>query len=105
MSKLPLRSILLVTWLVASPLTAFAQQETATITGSVKDQSGAIVPRATVTVTNIQTNISIKTESDDEGFYIIPSLRPGDTPSPPKRRDSRKSSGQVSRCRSRRLRA
>ena len=78
MSKLPLRSILFVTWLVASPFTAFAQQETATITGSVKDQSGAIVPKATVTVTNIQTNISIKTEADDEGFYIIPSLRPGD---------------------------
>ena len=78
MSKLPLRSILFVTWLVASPFTAFAQQETATITGSVKDQSGAIVPKATVTVTNIQTNISIKTEADDAGFYIIPSLRPGD---------------------------
>ncbi len=72
MSKLPLRSILFVTWLVASPFTAFAQQETATITGSVKDQSGAIVPKATVTVTNIQTNISIKTEADDAGFYIDP---------------------------------
>ena len=44
----------------------------------MKDQSGAIVPKATVTVTNIQTNISIKTEADDAGFYIIPSLRPGD---------------------------
>lgn len=70
--------MLLVTWLCACPPTAFAQQETATITGSVRDASGAIVPRATVTVTNIQTNISVKTESDEAGFYVIPSLRPGE---------------------------
>ena len=48
------------------------------MTGTVKDPSGAIVPRATVTVTNIRTNISVKTETDDAGFYIIPSLRPGE---------------------------
>jgi len=60
------------------PLAVSAQQETATITGSVKDQSGAIVPKATVTVTNTQTNISVKTEADDTGFYTIPSLRPGE---------------------------
>jgi hypothetical protein len=63
-------------WLDAIP--AVAQQETATITGIVRDASGAIVPGATVTVTNIQTNISVKTETDDEGAYVIPSLRPGE---------------------------
>ena len=48
------------------------------MTGTVRDASGAIVPRATVTVTNIQTNISVKTETDDAGVYVIPSLRPGE---------------------------
>ena len=62
----------------AFPLTAFAQQETATMTGTVSDTSGALVARATVTVTNIRTNISVKTETDDAGFYVIPSLRPGE---------------------------
>ena len=60
----------------APPLSA--QQETATITGIVKDASGAIVPNATVTVTNVQTNISVRTETDDAGAYVVPSLRPGE---------------------------
>jgi carboxypeptidase family protein/TonB-dependent receptor-like protein len=74
--RLPLK--LLVAWLLVSPLTAFAQQETATITGTVRDVSGAVVPKAAVTVTNIRTNITAKTEADDNGGYVIPSLRPGD---------------------------
>ncbi len=78
MKKSRLAFILLLMSLCASALAAAAQQETATITGSVKDQSGAIVPKATVTVTNTQTNISVKTEADDAGFYRIPSLRPGE---------------------------
>ena len=43
--KKPQLAFLLLMSLCASPVTA-AQQETATITGSVKDQSGAIVPKA-----------------------------------------------------------
>ncbi|HEU4939605.1 MAG TPA: carboxypeptidase-like regulatory domain-containing protein, partial [Vicinamibacterales bacterium] len=78
MKKPRLPFILLLIALCACPLAASAQQETATITGSVKDQTGAIVPKATVTVTNTQTNISVKTEADEAGFYIIPSLRPGE---------------------------
>ena len=57
---------------------AAAQQETATITGAVTDASGAIIPRAAVTVTNVHTNQSVRTESDDRGLYVVPSLRPGE---------------------------
>src|SRR5919197_3828246 len=63
--------------LFACPLALLAQQETATITGEVKDASGAVVPRAVVTVTNVETNISIKSETNDLGSYTIPNLRPG----------------------------
>ncbi|MDQ3214405.1 MAG: carboxypeptidase-like regulatory domain-containing protein, partial [Acidobacteriota bacterium] len=62
----------------AFPLTATAQQDTATLTGTVKDPSGATVARATVIVTNIGTNISVKTETDETGFYTAPSLRAGE---------------------------
>src|SRR6185503_186586 len=78
MKKPRLALMLLLMSFCTWPLAVSAQQETATITGSVKDQSGAIVPKATVTVTNTQTNISVKTEADDTGFYTIPSLRPGE---------------------------
>ena len=76
MHRRPLTVLFLFTCLLfCSP--ASAQQETATITGIVRDASGAVVPKATVTVTNVQTNISVKTETDGEGAYVIPSLRPG----------------------------
>jgi hypothetical protein len=71
-------SFLLFACLFAGSIPAFAQQETATITGIVRDQSGAIVPNATVTITNVQTNITVKTETDAAGSYVVPSLRPGE---------------------------
>ena len=48
-----------------------------TITGEVKDQSGALVPNATVTVTNAATNLARSTESNSAGIYSFPGLIPG----------------------------
>jgi hypothetical protein len=64
--------------LLACPLATPAQQETATITGEVKDASGALVPQAMITVTNVGTNISVNTETNDQGSYTVSSLRPGE---------------------------
>jgi Carboxypeptidase regulatory-like domain/TonB dependent receptor len=69
-------SVLFVVCLCVAP--AAAQQETATITGTITDATGAVIPRAAVTVTNVLTNQSVKTESDDQGLYVVPSLRPGE---------------------------
>ena len=70
--------ILLVVLCALASSSAFAQQETATIAGTVRDASGAVVPGATITVTNIRTNIAVRTVAGDDGAYVIPSLRPGD---------------------------
>src|SRR5262245_49625442 len=70
--------ILLSVLLCACPATMLAQQETATITGEVKDANGGGVPKATITVTNISTNISIRSETNEQGSYTVPNLRPGD---------------------------
>src|SRR5262245_56453690 len=56
---------------------AFAQQETATITGEVRDANGSVVPKATITVTNVATGVNIKSETNDQGLYTVPSLKPG----------------------------
>jgi hypothetical protein len=64
--------------LCALPAAAFAQQETATISGTITDATGAIVPNAVVIVTNVQTGISVRTEATEAGTYVVPSLRPGD---------------------------
>jgi hypothetical protein len=56
---------------------AWSQANRATITGTVTDQSGAIVPGAQVTATNAGTNVPTSTVSNDDGNYVIPNLFPG----------------------------
>jgi Carboxypeptidase regulatory-like domain len=52
-------------------------QGTGTIGGTVTDPSGAVVPSATITVTEVGTGYSRSATTSEEGYYIIPSLRPG----------------------------
>jgi Carboxypeptidase regulatory-like domain/TonB-dependent Receptor Plug Domain len=53
-------------------------QATGTLTGTVRDQSGAIVPRAIVTVTNEATKAHWTTATTSAGLYVTPNLPPGD---------------------------
>lgn len=56
----------------------FAQSTvTGGIQGKVTDPQGAIVPNATVTVTNLGTNSVVTATSDDNGGYRVTSLQPG----------------------------
>ena len=55
-----------------------AQTTNASIYGSVLDSSGAAVPKASVTATNVQTGVALSTFSNDSGVYIFPSLLPGE---------------------------
>jgi hypothetical protein len=60
---------------VAGP--ASAQSTFATLTGTVTDTSGAVLPGVTVTVTNTRTQSSRTVVSDDVGNYLLPNLDPG----------------------------
>src|SRR5216110_82809 len=64
-----------VVWFVLS-LPAFAQT-LGTITGEVKDSTGAVVPGATVTVMNKATNATRTTASNEVGLFDFPALPPG----------------------------
>src|SRR5688572_22039470 len=55
----------------------FAQSNTGSITGVVTDQNRAVVPNATVTVTNQGTNEKRTVQSDAEGRYEVPGLSNG----------------------------
>lgn len=55
----------------------FGQEFRGTIAGTVTDPNGAVVPGATVTVQNTETNISSSVTSNDEGAYTFPLLLPG----------------------------
>ena len=59
------------------PSVGFAQMTRGSIAGTVRDASGAVVPGATVTVTNVATNAAQTVVSDGEGFYRVPALEPG----------------------------
>src|SRR5712692_7284241 len=73
-----IRLSLLLVCLAASVSPVFAQVAAGEITGIVKDQAGAAVPGATVTVTNVVTNQPRVVASSGEGVYAAPSLAPGD---------------------------
>lgn len=55
----------------------FSQSNTGTITGVVTDPNGAVVPNATVTVTNQGTNEKRVVQTDNDGRYEIPSISTG----------------------------
>jgi hypothetical protein len=71
-------SILLFGLLTLCSPFALAQQETATITGEVRDANGGAVPKATITITNVGTNIRVRSETNEQGSYTVPNIRPGD---------------------------
>lgn len=56
---------------------ASAQVTTATISGIVKDTSDAVVPGATITITNTGTGISRVVSTDGQGRYYAPDLSIG----------------------------
>ncbi len=48
-----------------------------TISGTVRDQKGAVVPRAEVSIQDERTGIVRSVHSDDNGFYLVESLPAG----------------------------
>ena len=75
--KLLKGACLLFSWLVFFVLSASAQIDRGAITGRVTDTSGAAVPKATVTVTNKATGVSVTTPVNDSGDYQVLALNPG----------------------------
>src|SRR5690349_21056578 len=64
-------------YLLLCAVTAFAQVDTGTITGSVRDSQGAGISSATVTFTETSTNTVSKAQCDPSGDYSSLPLRPG----------------------------
>ena len=54
-----------------------AQTTTGEITGTVTDSTGAVVPGATITVTDLTTNTRRSVQTNAAGVYSLPALPPG----------------------------
>src|SRR5688572_18536106 len=54
-----------------------AQEYLGTISGTVTDPNGAVVPGARATVKNVGTNIGVNVTTNESGTYVVPFLVPG----------------------------
>src|SRR5713226_6689204 len=72
------RNLLNIFTLALLAASAFGQTSgSGTITGTLKDPSGAVVPGAAVTIRNTDTSIDRKTQTTEAGIYTATFLRPG----------------------------
>src|SRR2546426_2232931 len=56
---------------------AHGQTQLATLVGTVKDSSGAVVPGATIRITNTRTGVANTAVTNASGDYVIPALPAG----------------------------
>src|SRR5512134_2402228 len=56
------------------PTLARAQAVTGTLLGNITDSTGGAVPGATVTATEVQTNVSRTATTNESGYYLFASL-------------------------------
>ena len=76
LAKTALMTLIALSLLVASVLSAQIVP-TATLTGSVSDPSGAVVPSATVQIVNAETQVAQQSTSDAQGRFLFSFLQPG----------------------------
>ena len=58
-------------------MNAAAQTVNTTVTGTVKDPTGAVIAGARVVLTDAATKLSVNTTTNNEGFYLINDVRSG----------------------------
>src|SRR5271157_3723233 len=75
MNKFSKLTLLIGCFLIAGLL--YGQFDTAEVLGTVRDATGAAVPKANVTLTNMDTGIQAKTATDDNGNYDFFNIRVG----------------------------
>ena len=58
-------------------ITAVAQSATATLSGTVEDENGAVIPGAAITVLNPSTALQRQATTNDQGSFTVTLLQPG----------------------------
>ncbi|MCS6805006.1 MAG: carboxypeptidase-like regulatory domain-containing protein [Acidobacteriota bacterium] len=69
--------VVVTVWMSCLSQAVFAQATSGTITGTVTDIQGAVVPEAEVVVINQATGFQYRTKSNDDGFFAVTALPVG----------------------------
>src|SRR5437660_944254 len=72
-----LRVILSVVLLATTPSLTVAQITSATISGTIKDETGGVLPGVDVVVTSLDTGLTRSVVTDSNGYFTVPGLAPG----------------------------
>src|SRR6516165_2033560 len=64
-------------YVLGSVLTGWAQVDTATVTGTIRDATGAVLPNVTVIATEMDTGVKFTAKSNGDGNYVITPLKIG----------------------------
>src|SRR5262245_60265720 len=75
--KRPLTIVFITLFAITLTSTGAFAQATAQISGTVRDQSGAVLPGVEITATQTETGVSRNTVSNETGSYVLPNLAVG----------------------------
>src|SRR5258708_18524101 len=71
------RVVLAVALLATTASFAVAQITSATISGTIKDETGGVLPGVDVVVSNLDTGLTRSVATDSNGYFTVPGLAPG----------------------------
>ena len=71
--RLGLLGVLLCVWTTST----WGQSSNGSVRGSVQDETRAVIPGATVVLTNTATNVESRTISNSAGLFVLPAVAPG----------------------------
>ena len=75
--RFPLVLALLAVFALVSPDLLQAQGVYGTVQGTIRDNSGALIPDADVSVREVNTGLSSSVHTNNQGIFVLTSLRPG----------------------------
>ncbi|HEY3121388.1 MAG TPA: carboxypeptidase-like regulatory domain-containing protein, partial [Vicinamibacteria bacterium] len=76
-SRRSLLALVVACYALALPLPVAAQGANAALSGSVRDETGAMLPGATVAIRNVETSLRRELVTDAGGRFAAPNLPPG----------------------------
>src|SRR5215831_16985911 len=75
--RLSARSAAVLCGVLMLPFIAAAQTNSATLSGTVRDSAGGVVPDVAITVSSTTTGLKRQTTTNSEGIFTLPLLPPG----------------------------